>query len=91
MDGMEGRDGRKAGADSDGVTVYSTSSCPYCVMAKSYLNGKGVKYDDVDVSTDRRRAIEMIKKSGQMGVPVLEIKGRIIVGFDKGAIDAALG
>ncbi len=72
------------------VVVYSTSTCPYCTIAKEYLGSKKVAFEDVDVSQDRKRAIEMIKKSGQMGVPVLDINGKIIVGFDKAAIDAAL-
>jgi glutaredoxin-like YruB-family protein len=72
------------------VIVYSTSTCPYCTMAKDYLSGKGVKFEDVNVSNDRQRAMEMIQKSGQMGVPVLDIKGKIIVGFDRPRIDAAL-
>jgi len=72
------------------VIVYSTSSCPYCVMAKDYLSSKGVKFVDYNVGADRARAMEMIKKSGQMGVPVLDIKGRVIVGFDRPRIDAAL-
>ncbi len=72
------------------VTVYSTQTCPYCVMAKRYLAQKGVRYVDYDVGSDQRRAFEMLSKSGQMGVPVLDIKGRVIVGFDRPAIDAAL-
>ncbi len=72
------------------VIVYSTATCPYCVMAKRYLSEKGVKYTDYDVGSDQRRAFELLSKSGQMGVPVLDIKGRIIVGFDRPAIDAAL-
>ena len=84
---MEGEEN----ASGTGVIVYSTDTCPYCTMAKSYLSEKGVKYRDVDVGSDRGGAMEMIKKSGQMGVPVLEIKGRVIVGFDRAAIDEALG
>lgn len=72
------------------VIVYSTRTCPYCVMAKKYLSEKGVKYEEYDVGADQRRAFEMLSKSGQMGVPVLDIKGSIIVGFDRPAIDAAL-
>ncbi len=72
------------------VIVYSTPTCPYCVMAKGYLSSKGVSFEDYDVSSDRAKAIEMIKKSQQMGVPVLDVNGRIIVGFDKEGIDAAL-
>ena len=70
------------------VTVYSTPTCPYCKMAKEYLKQKGVEYEDIDVSSNRDAAQEMIDKSGQMGVPVIEINGKIIVGFDKDAIEA---
>ena len=59
-------------------------------MAKEYLKGRKVKYEDVDVSANRKKAEEMIRKSGQMGVPVLDMGGKIIVGFDREAIDAAL-
>ena len=72
------------------VIVYSTGSCPYCHMAKEYLKSKSVPFEDVDVGLDRARAQEMIDKSGQMGVPVLDIGGKIIVGFDREEIDAAL-
>ena len=72
------------------VIVYSTQTCPYCVMAKRYLSEKGVKYADYDVGSDQRRAFEMLKKTGQMGVPVLDIKGTVIIGFDRPAIDRAL-
>ena len=65
------------------VIVYSTPTCPYCRMAKEYLKGRKVKYEDVDVSANRKKAEEMIRKSGQMGVPVLDIGGKIIVGFDR--------
>lgn len=72
------------------VAVYSTKTCPYCVMAKRYLAERGVKYVDYDVGADQHRAFEMFAKSGQMGVPVLEINGSVILGFDRMAIEAAL-
>jgi glutaredoxin-like YruB-family protein len=72
------------------VTVYSTPTCPYCTMAKSYLAGKGVRFRDIDVSKDQGKAREMVMRSGQGGVPVLEINGRMIVGFDRQLIDDAL-
>ena len=72
------------------VKVYSTQTCPYCEMVKDYLKEKGVEFEDVDVSQDQRAAQEMIKKSGQMGVPQTEINGRIIVGFNPRAIDEEL-
>jgi len=73
------------------VIVYSTSSCPYCQMAKEYLRSKNIEFEDVDVGSDMNRAMEMIRKSGQQGVPVIDIKGKIIVGFNKPAIDESLG
>jgi glutaredoxin 3 len=73
------------------ITVYSTTFCPYCKMAKEYLDKKGIAYKDVNVQEDDKAAQEMIQKSGQMGVPVLDINGKIIIGFDRGAIDEALG
>jgi len=72
------------------VTVYSTPTCPFCHKAKDYLKEKGVAFEDVNVAEDQPRAEEMVKKSGQMGVPVLDINGTIIVGFDLPKIDAAL-
>jgi len=72
------------------ITVYSTPTCPYCKMAKEFLKSKNVQFEDVDVGKDSNAAREMIKKSGQMGVPVLDINGRIIVGFEKNAIEGAL-
>lgn len=72
------------------VIVYSTQQCPWCHKAKDYLKNKGVDFVDIDVSVDHEKAEEMIKKSGQMGVPVLEVNGKIIVGFDQYAIDQAL-
>lgn len=73
------------------ITIYSTPSCPYCHMEKDYLKGKGIAFTDVDVAADPAKADEMITKSGQMGVPVTDIDGTIIVGFDKPKLNAALG
>ncbi|MEW6328671.1 MAG: glutaredoxin domain-containing protein [Candidatus Micrarchaeota archaeon] len=73
------------------VKVYSTQSCPYCHMAKRFLDENKISYNDVDVGRDHAAAQEMVNKSGQMGVPVLDIDGKIIVGFDREAIKAALG
>lgn len=63
------------------ITVYSTPTCPYCTMAKEFFTNKGVEYKDVNVASDQSAAEEMVKKSGQMGVPVIDIDGKIIVGF----------
>ena len=73
------------------VKVYSTPSCPYCIKAKQYLDESGVEYENIDVATDQEKAQEMMSKSGQMGVPVIDIEGEIIVGFDKNKISQALG
>jgi len=72
------------------VIVYSTPSCPYCHAAKEFLKENKITYKDIDVSKDQEAAQKMIEKSGQMGVPVLDIGGTIIVGFDKDAIRKAL-
>ncbi|ODS37985.1 MAG: NrdH-redoxin [Candidatus Altiarchaeales archaeon WOR_SM1_86-2] len=72
------------------VAVYSTPTCPYCRMTKEYLKEKEVEFEDFDVSSDQEKAAEMIGKSGQMGVPVIEINGKIIVGFNREKIDEAL-
>jgi len=73
------------------IIVYSTQACPYCSMAKDYLKDKGVEFESIDVSQDHDKAQEMMTKSGQSGVPVIDIDGTIIVGFNRPAIDQALG
>ena len=73
------------------ITIYSTPQCPYCHMAKDYLKEKGFKYDDINVLEDSAAAADMIEKSGQRGVPVIDIDGKIIIGFDKDAINESLG
>ena len=72
------------------VKVYSTQTCPWCHKVKEFLKEKGVKYDDIDVGADQKAANDMVEKSGQMGVPVTDIDGKIIVGFDKDALEKAL-
>ncbi|MBW2992254.1 glutathione S-transferase N-terminal domain-containing protein [Candidatus Woesearchaeota archaeon] len=72
------------------VKVYSTKTCPWCVKTKEYLKEKKIEFEDIDVSENQEAANEMVEKSGQMGVPVIEIDGEIIVGFDQAKIDAAL-
>ncbi len=73
------------------VIVYSTLTCPYCIKAKKFLEEVGAEYEEKDVASDKDVADEAVKKSGQMGVPVLDIEGEIIVGMDKEAISHALG
>ena len=72
------------------VKVYSTPTCPYCKNVKAFLSENNVSYEDINVADDQDAAREMTDKSGQMGVPVLDIDGKIIVGFDKNAIKEAL-
>lgn len=72
------------------VTIYTTPTCGFCHMAKEYFKARDVKYNEFDVSQDQKKAREMVEKSGQMGVPVIEINGKIVVGFDRPNIDAAL-
>jgi len=73
------------------VTIYSTPTCPYCKMAKEFLTEKGIEFTDIDVSADREKAQEMVDKSGQMGVPVIDVDGTLMVGFDKKKLAEALG
>lgn len=73
------------------VTVYSTTNCPYCMMLKSYLKDKNIPFEDIDVGSNPEAAKEMVRKSGHMGVPVVDIEGKIIIGFNKEAISQELG
>lgn len=72
------------------VLIYSTPTCPYCKMAKEYFKEHGIEYTDYDVAVDAKKAEEMIQKSGQMGVPVIEVDGEIMIGFDEEKIRQAL-
>ncbi|HPD98600.1 MAG TPA: glutaredoxin domain-containing protein [Synergistales bacterium] len=72
------------------VKVYSTPTCPWCVKMKDYLKSQKVDFENVDVSADREAAMDMVKKTGQMGVPVALIGDVYIVGFDKARIDEEL-
>lgn len=72
------------------VIVFSTPTCGYCNMAKQYFRRNKVRFREVDVSKDATAARDMQRRSGQMGVPVIDIGGKIIVGFDKPKINALL-
>lgn len=65
------------------IKIYSTPTCPYCVTLKNFLKEKGFQFEDIDVAMDERARDEMIEKSGQMGVPVIDINGQIVIGFDR--------
>lgn len=72
------------------ITVYSATWCAFCHAAKQYFDKLGVKYEDKDVEQDMKNAQESVTKSGQMGIPVIDIDGEIIIGFDRPKIDSAL-
>ena len=72
------------------ITIYSTPTCSWCQAAKDYLHQREIEFEDVDVSADMGRAMEMVDKSGQQGVPVIDIDGEIVVGFDRPRIDSLL-
>ncbi len=73
------------------VIIFSTPTCSFCNMAKKYFNEKGIKFRDVDVSRDPIAARDMVRRSGQQGVPVIDIGGKIVVGFDRVKINKYLG
>ncbi len=73
------------------VKIYTTSTCPWCKKTKEFLKSKKISYKELNVVDDEKARDEMIKKSGQMGVPVLDIDGKIIVGYDPEEIQKAVG
>lgn len=73
------------------VLVFTTPTCSWCTRVKSYLAQRRVPFREVDVSRDSSAARDLVRRTGQMGVPVVEIDGRPIVGFDKPKIDRLLG
>ncbi|MFB0561396.1 MAG: glutaredoxin family protein [Candidatus Lokiarchaeia archaeon] len=72
------------------VKVYSTPACPYCKMVKEFLKKKGVEFEDIDISYDEEAVKEMFHKSGRFDVPQTEINGKMILGFDKEALEKEL-
>lgn len=73
------------------ITIYSTPTCAFCKKAKEYLASKDIPYIEIDVLADQSKVQELVEKSGQMGVPVIDIDGQIVVGFDKAKVDELLG
>ena len=73
------------------VKVYSTPTCPWCKRAKKFLEDNGIAYDDLDVAGDKDAREEMVRKSGQMAVPVIEVDSEVGVGFDEGWLREKLG
>ena len=73
------------------VKIYSTESCVYCKMVKEFFDKNNVKYEEKDVSKDEKSRAELVEKSGQTGVPVIDIEGEIVIGYDKEKIKRILG
>ena len=73
------------------ITIFSTPTCGYCNMAKQYLHSHHICFRDVDVSQDQTAARDLVRRSGQMGVPVIDINGKLVIGFDKPKINDLLG
>ena len=73
------------------VRVFSTPDCPYCVTLKEFLKENNIEFEDINVAEDAKAREEMINKTNQMGVPVVDIDGEIVIGFDKGKISSLLG
>ncbi len=76
--------------NKDKITIYTASWCGFCHAVKDYLQKLGIKYKELDVEKDEGAGQDAVSKSGQMGIPVLDIDGDIIVGFDRPKIDASL-
>lgn len=72
------------------VSIYSTPTCTYCAMAKAFFKEKGIEYQEFDVASDTVKRQEMIERSGQMGVPVIDIDGQLMVGFSKEKLEELL-
>jgi len=73
------------------VTIYSTPSCVYCRAAKEYFKSKGIEFEEINVAGNIEKQKEMVAKSGQFGVPVIDIGGKVVVGFDRPKINQLLG
>ncbi|MDO8561122.1 MAG: Uxx-star family glutaredoxin-like (seleno)protein [bacterium] len=73
------------------VKIYTTPTCVYCKMAKAFFKEHNVEYSEVNVATDAKEREEMVKKSGQLGVPVIDVDGQVTVGFDQTRLSELLG
>lgn len=72
------------------IKVYSTPTCPWCTRVKEWLKGRGIEFEDIDVSQDQEAARYMVEATGQMGVPVTEIDGKFVIGFDEHKLNEIL-
>ena len=73
------------------IQIYTTPTCAYCKMAKEYFKSKSLEYIEYDVASDAQKRMEMVEKTRQMGVPVIDIDGKIVIGFDRSKINQLLG
>jgi glutaredoxin 3 len=73
------------------VIIFTTPTCSHCNHAKQYFRERGIRFRDVDVSRDQTAARDMVRRSGQQGVPVIDVGGRIVVGFNRAKVDRLLG
>lgn len=72
------------------IRLYTTPTCPYCRLVKEFLTEKHLSFDEIDVTSDQQAVKDMVKLSGQMGVPVVDIDGKIIVGWNKAALEETI-
>lgn len=72
------------------VAVYYTPSCSYCRMVKDWLRNRNIRFEEYNVASDLARADEMIRKTGQMGVPVTDLNGRLVIGYNVPELERAL-
>jgi glutaredoxin-like YruB-family protein len=77
-------------AKAKNVKIYTSVTCPWCVKTKEFLKANNIKYEEISVTGDEKRRAEVFEKSGQMGVPVTDVEGTIIVGYDRTALKKAL-
>ena len=73
------------------VTIYSTPTCHYCTLAKDFFKENNIAYTEYNVLSDLEKRQEMVDKSGQLGVPVISIDGKMVIGFDQAEISSLLG
>jgi len=78
-------------SDAKQVTIYSTPTCHFCQMAKAFFQNNNVEYTEYNVAEDAEKRQEMVETTGQMGVPVIQIGGEILVGFNEGKVKEMLG
>jgi glutaredoxin 3 len=72
------------------VKIYSTPSCGYCKMAKQYFQDNNIAYEEYNVAEDAAKREEMVQMTGQMGVPVIQVKDKVLIGFDQASLDDML-